>query len=182
MKKLFIIFLGFSTLSACKKDTSNDYMEAESYFDLPTYIVEGLTGIEQDSVLKTSSNGLDTEVLKISKEEMLKSLEFLSRIDINKSAWKGKFIVDSISSAEGLEIKYTQNDPKINIEELSVLDEDKDGKIDQCTVIKQTDSPLSSWSQKITFHPKNKRLEILNELDKTLGKEKESYIKLAYEW
>lgn len=182
MKKLFIIFLGFSTLSACNKNTSNEYMEAEAYFDLPTYIVEGLTGIEQDSVLKTSSNGSDTEVRKISKEEMLKSLEFIGRIDINKSAWKGKFEVDSILSEEALEIRYTSSDPKINIQELSVRDNNRDGKMDQCTVLKQTESPLSGWSQTISFNPMEKRLEILNEIDKTLGKTKESYIKLAYEW
>ena len=182
MKKLFIIFLGLSTLSACRKDTSNEYIEAASYFDLPTFVIEGLRGIEQDSVLKISSNGTETETQSISKEEMLKSLEFLSRIDINKSAWKGKFKIDSIRSNEGLEIRYTKDDPKINIQQLSVLDEDKDGIIDQCIIIKQTDSPLSSWSQTITFHPMNKRLQIFNELDKTLGKTKESYIKLAYEW
>ena len=34
----------------------------------------------------------------------------------------------------------------------------------------------------IKLAPKEKKLEILNELDKRLGKEKESYIKLAYEW
>lgn len=183
MKKVILIFLGLSALSACNKTSGEQYILAEEYFDIPTFISTGLEQIQAEDIKKSSFDGTDSEVLTIGKADMLTSLKFLERIDINKSAWQGKFKVDTLRP-EGavLNILYTSNDEKINIKEVRIIDNEGDGKIDACTIIKKTESPLSNWMQTISFTPKEKKLEILNELDKRLGKEKESYIKLAYEW
>ena len=67
---------------------------------------------------------------------------------------------------ENKDFLYTSNDEKINIKEVRIIDNEGDGKIDACTIIKKTESPLSNWMQTISFTPKEKKLEILNELDK----------------
>ena len=183
MKKVILIFLGLSALSECNKTSGDQYILAEEYFDIPTFISTGLEQIQAEDIKKSSFDGTDSEVLTIEKADMLTSLKFLERIDINKSAWQGKFKVDTLRpEGASLNILYTSNDEKINIKEVRIIDNEGDGKIDACTIIKKTESPLSNWMQTISFTPKEKKLEILNELDKRLGKEKESYIKLAYEW
>jgi hypothetical protein len=182
MKKLLIIFLGFSALASCNKQSETQYVDAKQYFDLPNYINVELDKIESESIKKYTSDGIESEETTIEKQSMLESIEFLSRININKPAWQGKFVVDTIETKEGRDIIYKTDDLKINIKELKVQDLDLDGNIDRCIIEKRTDSPLSKWVQTISFSPLDKRIEILNELDKTLGKEKESYIKLAYEW
>lgn len=181
--KRSILGLGIClALTGCQKNEKTLAAEPERYFDYPAYFNSEIAQIKKDSLLKISADTDTSLTTKVSRDQFVKSIEFLDKLDINRAAWIGKFNVDSINTEDGLTIRYKSLDEAVPLKILETHYYKGQDAAFKVNITKETESPLSSFKQEIKYSRETKSLEIYNQQQKKLGKDPTNFIRLVYSW
>ena len=182
MKKS-ILGLGIClSLAACQEQNTQSIEGPEQYFDYPTYFNSEFNKIKSDSITQLSADADTSLTRKISLEKFINSIEFIEKLDINRAAWVGKFKVDSIRQSNGITLRYESIDEAVPYKTLEAYFEKGEEYASTVKIVKETESPLSSFKQEIKYSNKTNSLEIYNQQQKKLGKNPNNLIRLVYSW
>lgn len=116
---LFICVLG---IAGCDSATNEVSSGPSTYFDVPGYFAALTDSLSQTTaqVKKTLSVDGKSEVVQVKPKSWKEEFAVFSSIDLNKSAYIGKYRVDSIIHPDGLQIQYSCLDKKLSIKQLTI--------------------------------------------------------------
>ena len=176
-----LLAIGLASILACNTNT-NTPIESNSYnyFQLDSYVDDLYQSIHTDSIHRLLSDDLSKEDSIINRSSFQATIDLVKQLNIGKKAWAGKFDVDTLKQDGQTQITYTSNDQNIQIKSLQVIREKEQEDPVSIKVVKQTNSPISKWTQEVIIQAPEHTLTINNELVKVLGKEKQSNIKMVY--
>jgi hypothetical protein len=116
---LFICVLGIAGCDSVTKEVSSG---PTTYFDVPGYFaaLSDSLSLTSAQVKKTLSVDGKSEVVQVKPNSWKEEFAVFSAIDLNKSAYMGKYKVDSMINSEGLQIQYSSLDKKLSIKQLTI--------------------------------------------------------------
>jgi hypothetical protein len=116
---LFICVLGIAGCDSVTKEVSSG---PTTYFDVPGYFaaLSDSLSLTSAQVKKTLSVDGKSEVVQVIPNSWKEEFAVFSAIDLNKSAYMGKYKVDSMINSEGLQIQYSSLDKKLSIKQLTI--------------------------------------------------------------
>jgi hypothetical protein len=115
---------GLALLQACGEPQVAQLVHVNKYFDLESYLKNQADYLSEASVVVNKQlrlNG-EQENQRLQKVDWDKEFAFFKEADINKSAWRNSFSVDSLvdSTAGKRSVVYTSIDESINVEWLKL--------------------------------------------------------------
>jgi len=120
---IFILLLSLF-LTACSNDVVSNNDKTTSYFSLKDFFEEEIEGLEkrQQSIEKTAFLNDKSETKTLEKVDWAQELRLFTNCDINKSAWLGKYKVDSLlnDAEKSLTVSYTALDDKLRTRHITL--------------------------------------------------------------
>lgn len=144
----FVLFIVFTACSDIKvKPEEKIYFSISPFIDsLVVDLEQNKTGLKKTAYLNKSKDSSTTQKVDWGKE-----LEIFKEAEINKSSYRGKFIVDSTLSNDQKIITYSTDDKKIRAKYLKVTSEN--GNISSIVIKLKTDNALYSSTQNLELTP-----------------------------
>ena len=146
---VLISFLYFS-FSGCSIGHGNDihYFDIEKYF---TSQAERLDSIKPEVTKIISSDGKE-EMKKTRDIKWKNELLVFSECNLNKPAWRGKFLVDTIMGEMDYSVVYTALDTTIQVQ-FAMINIDGKGNVTRLRLKVQTKNNLYSSIQNLSYTP-----------------------------
>lgn len=126
------------------------------HFSISPFIKQLAKELETKNVqlLKKANLNGETDSSLVQELNWEEELSIFEEAEINKSAYIGKFTIDSLFIDSGeLEINYTTDDPKIRIKELKLL-QNNAGKLERIEIRFLTNNSLYKSEQYLELLPK----------------------------
>lgn len=142
-------------ITACKnKNKQEAGTGSPNFFDLKTVVnadIKNLTAnkcsIKKDVVIDGKS-----ESQLLGSVDFEKELQPLIDCDINKAAWKDKFLVDSIESNGEKSIHYSALSDKVNIKSMRIIMDERN-EVKKIEIRKEIRSFTFSFDSEIEYFP-----------------------------
>lgn len=141
-------------MSSCSKDPSEVYYEDQRYYyDLPAFIADQISNLQskKQRVRKQVTKDGHSHIIERGNIDWNEELDAFKESDINRPAWRGEFMVDTISLERVFVITYKTENEEIPVKNV-VITVDKDTK--QClqiSVDRRTENFLYSSDQSLYF-------------------------------
>ncbi|MCB0819826.1 MAG: hypothetical protein KDC13_04325 [Bacteroidetes bacterium] len=135
LKPILLIFiLGFA---GCQSDSNLTSGAAKPYFDVPGYFSEAASSMQNSEIWLKKTYSVDgkQEYKRSKPASWQEEFAIFSSIDINKSSFIGKYQIDTTSVPEGIQTRYSCNDPKLPVKSLTIV-EDSLGNIESIEAVK----------------------------------------------
>ncbi len=140
---------------SCKQEKA-DISEKGSYFDLKAVVEDDIAYNTKNACAELKQVMVNSiqERKFIANVDWYKELQAILESDINKPAWKGKFLVDTIMGdlSGQYTIQYSAISDKINIKLLKVSF--VNGHLEKIYILKQIQSFIFASNQTIEYFPK----------------------------
>ena len=109
------------SFSSCRQEESAG--EKQSYFSVPNYIKkeEGLLLKKRAGLFKNILFDKKSDSVYIDHPDWDKELELIGELDINKSAWKGSFDVDTLIRSGNTIVSYKPKRKEISVRLLQIF-------------------------------------------------------------
>lgn len=148
LQLFFVLFIVFTSCNDIKvKPEEKIYFSISPFIDsLVVDLEQNKTGLKKTAYLNKSKDSSTTQKVDWGKE-----LEIFKEAEINKSSYRGKFIVDSTLSNDQKIITYSTDDKKIRAKYLKVTSEN--GNISNIVIKLKTDNALYSSTQNLELTP-----------------------------
>lgn len=119
---LLFLFVGlFVACMGCQSTSTST--AAKQYFDLAGYInsqVESLQKVSARADRTVSLNG-KSETAIVSPKDWQEELSIFAESDINKPAFVGKYVIDTVQNKDGgQQISYTATEPKLKTQKITL--------------------------------------------------------------
>ena len=140
-------------LSACYADEIREDLAVETFFDLSGYIDRQVDSLQTagTTVTKTIRLNGTTETHEVADLNFRNDLRVFREADINKPAWREKYLVDSTRRAGELIRTYTAVDSSMQTRELSVVT--REGDPVRIAIVRKTGTVLSDGLHEMTYEP-----------------------------
>lgn len=138
-------------LTACNTPASDFKQKTGQYFDLNGLLNKQVSLLQNSAVIKTSrlnaeSAAADEKAVTFNE----KDLHLFYEADINKPAWAGVFLVDSLVDAHGKSVIYKASNTEVNVKELQV-DYTLSGKLARVSSLLSDDNMLYTSQRKMSL-------------------------------
>lgn len=149
LQLLFALFIVFTACNDIKVKTQEKfYFSISPYIDqLVSELEQGETGLKKTAYLNDRKDSSFSESVNWESE-----LSIFKEAEINKSAYRDKFEVDTTVNSDQNIITYKTTDKKIRVKFLRVT-KNKSGEISSIEVNLKTDNTLYSSSQNLKLIP-----------------------------
>lgn len=143
-------------LGSCAKDPVDVYYEDQrNYYDLPQCMrqqVDALNKMGKSVRKKLTKDGL-TQVLEKSDVNWAEELELFIDSDINRPAWRGAFITDTVHLERMFVISYRTENKEIPVKNVVVTIDRENKQCLKVSIDRLTDNFLYTSVQKLFFTP-----------------------------
>ena len=149
MNKKICLILLLPMLFSCRPEKPASVVAGTSYFDLKGYLEKEISRYSKASpiVQKTVSINAKAESRNIKVADWSKELAVFIDADINKSAWKGDFKLDSSANY----VKYSSTNKKIPVKQLFVFR--ADDKVIKLEIILSNRNLLYQSNDTLSYYP-----------------------------
>ena len=152
----FLLFVIASFLLSSCNQAQDSLSDQISYFDLKSVVREDILQNKNNSCAALKTVVVDTvrEEKIIAQVDWEKELQPILESDINKPAWKGKFLVDTLRGVipGQYSVIYKSVSDKINIRLLRVTF--NSGNLEKIYIVKQIQSFIFASNQTIEYFPR----------------------------
>jgi hypothetical protein len=151
---LILTSLIIFTISSCQNSTQP--IAQKTYFDVPAFISEQITQLQNDSmiVIKTAEVNETTDQHQIDWTDWNRELTLFKNSDINKSAFIGKYLVDTLTvDSNKKQIRYAATDSSLNTRLIEVTLNTKQNSVTELHIINITKDFISSTHEDLLFIP-----------------------------
>lgn len=156
MRTLLTTLLFAVLLGSCSKDPTEIYFEDQRfYYDLPkcmTYQVETLERLGKNVRKQLTKDG-QTQTVERGGVNWREELELFIESDINRPAWRGAFMADTVTLERMMVITYTTQNREIPVKRLVVTLDRQNQQCLRLTIDRKTENFLYSSNQKLFFIP-----------------------------
>ena len=149
---LVVLLLG----SSCKKDPTEVYFSDErNYYDLPTCVIQQKDFLQKTGkhVRKKLTKDGHTQVIERGDVDWDEEFEMFIDSDINRPAWRGSFLGDTVQLERMKVITYRAQNPEIPVRNVVVTLDRATGQCLKLTIDRRTDNFLYSSNQKLFLTP-----------------------------
>jgi len=144
------------TLGSCKKDPTEVYFsDQRNYYDLPTCVRQQKELLQRTgkSVRKKLTKDGHTQVIERSDVDWNEEFELFIESDINRPAWRGAFLADTVHLERMMVITYRSQNPEIPVRTVVVTIDHATGQCLRLTIDRRTENFLYSSNQKLFLTP-----------------------------
>jgi hypothetical protein len=153
IKNILLILIACVSLASCSSDNKNAESPPKNFFDLKGYVADYVIQMEaiNPKVKKiVNKDNSESQTITLDSVNWAKELALLTESDINKSAYKDKFKVDSLTDC----LRYTALDSSLNTRLLKVCF--VDDSVKQIYVERGEKNILYKSGQVLNFYPSGK--------------------------
>src|SRR5215831_9214944 len=135
------------------------HLSQQPYFDVPGFFEDQVNQLYRDSliVIKTSEINGTSDMHQMPWTDWKKEFSLFYASDINKSAFMGKYDIDTTQNPSGdslaIMISYKANDPELRTRLLEVVKDKRTGAVTSIHIINDVSNFLSASHEELFYEP-----------------------------
>jgi len=156
LRPLLTTFLIAVLLGSCSKDPTEVYFEDQRfYYDLPKCMNQQVNALNEMGkvVRKKLTKDGQTQIIERNSVNWSEELELFIESDINRPAWRGAFIADTVYLERMMVITYQTERKEIPVRNVVVTLDRASKQCLRLTIDRKTENFLYSSNQKLFFNP-----------------------------